>query len=154
MLGNRLDPEGAKSMKKGRCGNILEPQSTALSMAAVRWCAREWSSEQKHIFWHFAISFLDVSCSQPFQKRSIELLVHVNAINPGSRRAEVLQCPRTLSLSPCRLTSQLFLLWRSWRREVPLVRLVLAHRDQVRNPCLVLGRKSSKQIFWGGPKHH
>ena len=53
--------------------------------------------------------------------------------NPGSQRAEVLQCPRTLSPSPCRLTSQLFLLWRSWRRVVPLVRLVLALRDQVRN---------------------
>ena len=36
MLSNRLDPEGAKSMKKGRCGNILEPQSTALLMAALR----------------------------------------------------------------------------------------------------------------------
>ena len=36
MLGNRLDPEGVKSMKKGRCGNISEPQSTVLLMAALR----------------------------------------------------------------------------------------------------------------------
>ena len=36
MLGNRFDPEGAKSMNKGRCGNILEPQSIALLMAALR----------------------------------------------------------------------------------------------------------------------
>ena len=36
MLVKRLKPEGAKYMKKGRCGNILEPQSTALLMAALR----------------------------------------------------------------------------------------------------------------------
>ena len=47
-----------------------------------------------------------------------------------------------------------FFFWRSLRREAPLVRLVLALRDQARKPCLVLGQKSSKQIFWGGPKHH
>ena len=80
MLGNRLDPEGAKSMKKGRCGNISEPQSTSLLMAALRWCARAWSSEQTHIFWHLAMSFLDVCCSPPFQKRGIVFPVRVNAI--------------------------------------------------------------------------
>ena len=80
MLGDGLDPEGAKSVKKGRWGNISEPQSTALLMAALLLCAREWSSEQTHIFWHLVMSFLDVSCSQPFQKRGIKLPVHVNAI--------------------------------------------------------------------------
>ena len=80
MLGNRLDPEGVKSMKKCRCGNISEPQSTVLLVAALRWYARAWLSEQTNIFWHLALSFLDVCCSPPFQKRGIVFPVHVNAI--------------------------------------------------------------------------
>ena len=47
------EPEGAKSVKKGRYGNISEPQSTVLLT-----CARAWSSEQVHIFWCFFLMFL------------------------------------------------------------------------------------------------
>ena len=80
MLGNRLDPEGAKSMKKGRCGNILEPQCfvdgcTALMFPRMVIRAEAHLLASRHVF---SRCFLLTAISE--ERRGLELLVHVNAI--------------------------------------------------------------------------
>ena len=59
---------------------ISEPQSTALFITALFWCTCAWSSEQAHIFWHLVMSFLDIYCSQLFQKKDMVFVIFGNAL--------------------------------------------------------------------------